>query len=70
MKRHLVAFSRVPVGSLFSKNGNRCRKQSTRTARILDVPCPPVFYYAKRELVEVSDDVRDAIVAAEAREAM
>lgn len=68
MNRHLVAFGRVPVDSLFSRNGNLCKKTSTRTARILDVQGRPVFYYGKNEMVEVCDDVRNNIIEKEAQQ--
>lgn len=58
-------FQRVPVGAEFFQNGNRCVKRSTRTA---DIPeYGRWFHYGKREIVEVSDEVRLQIIEQENR---
>jgi hypothetical protein len=42
-------FAAIPVGSYFECNGNVCRKQSTRTARLVDYD--RVFYFSAAERV-------------------
>lgn len=49
-------FEELPVGALFAKNGNKCKKVSTRTALILDYNRR--FYYSKKELVIVGPHSR------------
>ena len=60
-----VEFYRVPVGAEFTQNGNRCIKRSTRTADIMNLRAARRFYYGRREIVTVSNEVRDAIIQAE-----
>lgn len=67
MSRYTVDFSRIPVGAKFRQSGMNCVKISTRTADITDLAAARRFYFGKRETCEVSQEVRDAIVAKEAQ---
>lgn len=49
--RYQIEFSRLKVGAEFFKNGNRCKKQSTRTARLVEYN--KIFYFGQREKVEL-----------------
>lgn len=46
-----IAFSLVPVGAVFTYNGNACLKKSTRTARLIEVG--RVFYFRNNEIVTI-----------------
>ena len=59
MRKQYIYFKDIPLNSEFSYNGNRWKKQSTRTARITK----PVefngtwFYFGKTDLcIEVLED--------------
>ena len=56
MQRYLTQFERIKIGALFSKNGNRWRKRSTRTAEITkpEQYSGRWFYFSKREPVEIT----------------
>ena len=57
MQRYLTQFERVKKGALFSKNGNRWRKRSSRTAEITkpEIYAGRWFYFSQREPVEITD---------------
>lgn len=44
-----MKFSQLPVGAIFQCNGNKCRKQSTRTAALIKYK--RIFYFSKNEVV-------------------
>jgi hypothetical protein len=44
-----MTFAQLAIGATFHCNGNLCRKQSTRTARLLQYG--RVFYFAQKEAV-------------------
>lgn len=51
MVGEIVTFRALPVGAHFMCNGNRCVKQSTATARLVDYD--RVFYFGKTEVVGI-----------------
>jgi hypothetical protein len=44
-----MTFSQLPIGAVFHCNGNRCRKQSTRTALLIQFN--RVFYFSQSDRV-------------------
>ena len=49
-----MKFEDIIVGAYFMFNGNKYRKNSNRTAKLLEVN--RVFYFTKNEIVEVCKD--------------
>ena len=44
-------FKDLKIGDIFTNNGNKCKKQSTRTALLTDYN--RVFYFGQNEICEV-----------------
>lgn len=51
MSGEVTTFSALPVGALFTCNGNRCCKLSTKTAELLEYKRS--FYFRQNDLVTV-----------------
>lgn len=51
MTGEIITFRALPVGAHFTCNGNRCVKQSTKTARLVDYN--RVFYFRGVEVVGI-----------------
>lgn len=51
MRRQYAYFSELPARAVFACNGNQCRKQSSRTARLIEYG--KTFYFAQLELCTV-----------------
>ena len=58
-----VEFKRVPLCAKFSRNGDAWVKSSTRTATVTEYN--HTFYFRQRDIVEVSDTVKDQIIQLE-----
>ena len=48
MDQQYIYFRELPINASFSFNGNKYRKQSTRTAKLLEYS--RVFYFGQRDL--------------------
>lgn len=53
MKRYLVEFSMVKINRTFSKNGNKYKKTSSRTAHLIEYNRR--FYFGQTEKVEITN---------------
>lgn len=51
MTGEIITFRALPVGAHFTCNGNRCVKQSPRTANLVDYK--RVFYFRGVEVVTI-----------------
>lgn len=51
MLGEIISFRALPVGARFMCNGNRCVKQSTKTARLVDYG--RTFYFRGVEVVGI-----------------
>jgi hypothetical protein len=49
MSGEVTTFSALPVGALFTYNGNRCCKLSTKTAELLEYRRS--FYFRQNDIV-------------------